>query len=515
MNNTNNNNTNKMNKLFLINKNKSNMESKVYKFKDIGSFGVVVYDDNNILYKILELTTNQDKNQQDIIEKNNLVEIIILNSFSENKNIIQSISTFYYDNRIDKQLGTKIGVFQSNIYLQCPWIVRETSTLIFNRLKMYKGNLYSYINNTNLNLVRNNFASIAKQLIRGINNLHQKGLLHGDIKSDNILYNFELDEFNQIVLIDFGGVKPVHIKEYFKTCTIITRSPEDLKYETNPYLEQYLSDFKSDIWSLGIVFCEILLGQNPITKLYNEYKNFNLDDEEIEMKLAKEFSKIEYLDIEKLIRQKIKYENIIDPDLCVKLIFYSKIIKKMLYTDPNKRISSLSEIYKQLFNEDLETDNPDYNYFYPNINNDNFLDFRLIYYEKVINLFCILTTNLEYALPFLVDLLDRFFSKLSIENKVETLSEIELEAIGVSMLYLTLIWYTSELFDFAHIDSKTKYLTFDIVKDYIIQILVYMDYDVFRPFMKINYKSNIKSIVMNNIENKIIGLEPELYNKDS
>jgi serine/threonine protein kinase len=242
MNNTNNtNNTNKMNKLFLINKNKSNIESTVYKFKDVGSFGVVVYDDNNILYKILEITSNQDKNQQDIIEKNNLVEIIILNSFSENKNIIQSISTFYYDNRIDKQLGTTIGVFQSNIYLKCPWIIRETSTLIFNRLKMYKGNLYSYINNTNLNLVRNNFASIAKQLIRGINNLHQKGLLHGDIKSDNILYNFELDEFNQIVVIDFGGVKPVHIKEYFKTCTIITRSPEDLKYETNPDFDYFLS----------------------------------------------------------------------------------------------------------------------------------------------------------------------------------------------------------------------------------------------------------------------------------
>ncbi len=502
------------NKIFLINKNTHKMESNIYFFRDVGSFGVVVYDDNNVLYKIVEITTCQNENQHDKIERNNLVEIIMLRSLSKVKNIIQAKSTYYYDNLKDKNAGIKIGVFQPNIYHKCPWVIKDYSILVFNRMKMYKGNLFSLVNKNNINFLRKNFLSIAKQLLIAVNSLHKIGLLHGDIKSSNILYNFNEPEGEQIVLIDLGGVKPVHTDEYFKTCTLTTRCPEDLYYDTqtNPNTVYNSSGFKSDIWSLGIVFCELILGYNPITILYNEFKQTSSFEELIEIKLSNEFKKVEYLDIEKLIINKIKSENI-DRTLGEKLIGYAKVIKRMLVINPEYRVDSICEVYEELTGEIIESKQIVYNYVYPNINHDEFLDFRILYYEKVIELFCKITNGLFHALPFLVDLLDRFFSKFNLVERNDSITHIELELIGVSMIYLTLIWFEPELFTFNEIDNKIKfkYLTFELLKDYILQVIVFMDYDMFRPYLDINKNLDIKKIVMNTLNRKIVGLGPEYY----
>lgn len=505
---------NSNNKIFLINKNTHKMESTIYFFRDIGSFGVVVYDDNNVLYKIVEITTCQNENLHDKIERNNLVEIIMLRSLPNIKNIIQAKSTYYYDNLNDKNAGIKIGVFQPGIYHKCPWIIREDSILVFNKMKMYKGNLFSLVNKHNIDFLRKNFLPIVKQLLLAVNSLHQIGLLHGDIKSSNILYNFVEPEGEQIVLIDLGGIKPAYTDEYFKTCTMTTRCPEDLEYDTqtNPNSVYNSSGFKSDIWSLGIVFCELLLGYNPISILYNEFKQTSNFEELIEIKISNEYKKVEYLDIEKLIKNKIKSENI-DKELGDKLISYAQVIKRMLVINPDYRIESISEVYEELLGETIETKQIVYNYIYPNINNDDFLDFRILYYKKIIELFCKITDRLEYTLPFLVDLLDRFFSKFNLIEKNESISHTELELIGVSMIYLTLIWFEPDLFNFYEIDNKIKfkYLTFGLLKDYILQTIVFMDYDIFRPYLNLNKNLDIKKIVLNTLNSKIIGLGPQFY----
>lgn len=511
-NNKNNNQLKQDNQLYLTEKNINSMESNIYFYKDSGSFGVVVKDDNDYLFKILEISTCLNELFQDKIERNNLVEIIMLFNIKNSPNVIQSKKIYYYNNKLDKG-KIKLGVFQPTIYQKCPWIISNSSILVFNELKMYKGNLFSIINKENINFLRKNFVQIAKQLIIGLSSIHAMGLLHGDIKSSNILYNFNDKESEQIVYIDFGGVKPINSCEYFKTCTMTTRCPEDLCHDTNYDLPFVSSGIKSDIWSLGIVFTELLLGYNPISKLYCEFNSIYDDDETIEINLSNYFKKTEYIDVEKLVENKIKNENIQDIELISDLRNYAKIVKKMLYTNPTKRVNSLDEIYRDLTDSPLEITKPKFNYIYPNINNESFLEFRKKYYLRIIILFSKVTIGLEHALPFLVDLTDRFFSKFILVKTLDLISTIEFEAIGVCMIYLTCIWYESELVGFTKIKNKVKleYLKFDLMKDYLLQILVFMNYDVYRPWFNISLELDIAGIVIKNIQNKIIGLDPEFY----
>jgi serine/threonine protein kinase len=500
--------------LFLIDKNKSKMESNIFFYRDVGSFGVVIYDDNNIIYKVFEITTSQNEQLKDTIEKNNLVELIMLKNFPKCKNIIQSNFTYYYDNNYDKKQGIKIGVIQPTIYQKCPWIIKDSSLLIFNKLKMYKGNLYSLINKNNIYFVRKNFLLIAKQLLNGLGQLHSYGLVHGDLKSSNILYNFSL-ESEQVVLIDFGGVKPSDTKEYFRTCTLTYRCPEDILYESDVNIVKYNnSGFKSDIWSLGIIFAEMLLGYNPITLIYSEYKKKNISDDEIELELSKEFQKVECLDVVKLLRNRIKeLSDYQEQKLFDELIRYAEVVNKMLMVNPDSRISSVQEVYKEIVDDELDIYEPSYNYNYENLLTEHFLDFRTLFYEKVINLYLKISFNVEHGLPFLVDLLDRFFSRYNKYNKIDDMRELELEAIGLSMVYLTLIWFLPELPSYIQIEKKVKfrYLTFEIIKDYILQVLVFMDYDIYRPWFNLCETNDFKLIVLNNLKNKITGLRPEFY----
>ncbi|XXQ36151.1 Cyclin-dependent kinase 2 like protein [Plasmodiophora brassicae] len=94
-----------------------------------------------------------------------------------------------------------------------------------------------------------------KQIVTGIEYLHENGLLHRDIKCSNILIN----NYGIVKLGDFGLARPVRsdAEPYTdKVCTLWYRAPElllgDMHY--GPPL---------DIWSLGCVFAEMFT-QRPI-----------------------------------------------------------------------------------------------------------------------------------------------------------------------------------------------------------------------------------------------------------
>lgn len=94
---------------------------------------------------------------------------------------------------------------------------------------------------------------IFKQVVLAIYHLHKHGIVHRDIKDENIIVN----EFGVIKLIDFGSAGYVKLGPFdVFVGTIDYASPEVLrgeKYEGKP----------QDIWALGILLYTMIYKENP------------------------------------------------------------------------------------------------------------------------------------------------------------------------------------------------------------------------------------------------------------
>ncbi|KAJ6585267.1 hypothetical protein B0H19DRAFT_1368651 [Mycena capillaripes] len=95
-------------------------------------------------------------------------------------------------------------------------------------------------------------------LLSGVEFLHKRGVVHNDIKPANIL----LSSKNIPVLVDFGFAERYDMKSG-------TAFHSNLSYGTPEYLSPERArglphdTRKSDVWSLGVTFFEILIGRTP------------------------------------------------------------------------------------------------------------------------------------------------------------------------------------------------------------------------------------------------------------
>ncbi|CAD8071471.1 unnamed protein product [Paramecium sonneborni] len=93
--------------------------------------------------------------------------------------------------------------------------------------------------------------AIIRQVIDGINVMAQQNIIHRDLKPQNILINED-----GIKIADFGFAKPLNqLQNEMNVGTPLYMSPETI------IKSQY--NAKSDIWSLGVLFYEILFGRPP------------------------------------------------------------------------------------------------------------------------------------------------------------------------------------------------------------------------------------------------------------
>jgi eukaryotic-like serine/threonine-protein kinase len=103
---------------------------------------------------------------------------------------------------------------------------------------------------------------IMYQVCSGVESAHRVGVLHGDLKPDNIFINFADDRVNARVA-DFGisaGGAGRGGSVTTDSGSIIIRVP----YYTSPEeCMGHMIDARSDIYSLGIIFYELLTGEVP------------------------------------------------------------------------------------------------------------------------------------------------------------------------------------------------------------------------------------------------------------
>jgi TolB-like protein/Flp pilus assembly protein TadD len=153
------------------------------------------------------------------------------------------------------------------------------------------------------------------QIAQGLKAAHDKNIIHRDIKTENIM----LTNTEQIKIMDFGLAK-------LKGSSGITRTGTSLgtlSYMSPEQAQGLTADHRSDIWSLGVVFYEMLTGETLFK--------------------AEHEAALLYL----IVNEEPPAPSILDRKIPNQI---DSVVKKMLEKDPSQRFQNMGDVINSLEN---------------------------------------------------------------------------------------------------------------------------------------------------------------------
>lgn len=230
----------------------------------------------------------------DILKNNNLVAI--------KKIMLNLTNNTYQLNEID--IIKEIMNYDHPNIIKC-YDVIEHHNIVYIVMEYCRGGDLSQLLKNNY-MKEINIKYYFKQIIDGMKFLHEKNIIHRDIKPKNILIS---DDKKTIKICDFGFAKQydINMKRVSTVCgSPLYMAPEI--YQKTGYTNS------ADVWSLGIILYEMIFGKHPFSSCN---------------------------DINTLMELKIDYKNIkseLVSNDCIDLL------KKMLISSESDRID-INDIY--------------------------------------------------------------------------------------------------------------------------------------------------------------------------
>ena len=154
---------------------------------------------------------------------------------------------------------------------------------------------------------------IGQQIAKGLEAAHKKGVVHRDIKPQNIM----VGEDGHVTIMDFGLAQ-------LTQASLLTRPDQTMGtvfYMSPEQTEGSGTDHRTDIWSLGVVLYEMITGQKPFKGDYDKAVMYSILNEEPEPITA--------------IRAGVPME-------------FEVVVGKCLAKDPVDRYDSASDVVKDL-----------------------------------------------------------------------------------------------------------------------------------------------------------------------